>query len=280
MRALDACPEPRGEKATSEEAVSSTLNREETQDAQPLLWRWWPSSGLGWLSGQGASLASSNNESLFPLETLPALPQRGGLFWSQPASAIAVVGILSAFLVSTTCGVAQDPGLPWPAGRSLLGPLIWLWAALAALSTAFILLGRAGEVQRSTATCYPIPEQVVHCLEHNAEGLRSLDNINGPEGSRTLGTYCVRCLVWRPPNRDPVTGESAKSHHCSICQRCVVGFDHHCDFFGRCIVSGNMVCFGLTIGMLWAGLITSAVAFFLWAGAGEDSSPAHGTMLT
>jgi len=99
-------------------------------------------------------------------------------------------------------------------------------------------------------------------------------NIPGPEGSRTCGSYCVRCLVWRPPTRDPVTHALCKSHHCSICQRCVTGFDHHCDFFGRCIVSGNMICFGLTISMLWAGLLTAGAAFFIWAGAGQgDGAP-------
>jgi hypothetical protein len=64
------------------------------------------------------------------------------------------------------------------------------------------------------------------------------------------GSYCVRCLVWRPHD----------AHHCRTCGRCVAGFDHHCGVFGRCIVQGNMPCFSMLIGMLFAGPITAMIA--------------------
>lgn len=219
-------------------------------------------------AGGAPSEAGSQGPSI-PIDRLPDLPARGGLYWSQPVTALAVVGGLSALLCVSTRGVALADELPYVQLRRWLLPLIYLWAGIAVAGTLFVVFAGASEIQRSEATCYPIPDEVEARLR-TGETLHLRDNIKGPVGSRTHGTYCVRCLVWRPPSRDPVTSVQSKNHHCSICQRCVVGFDHHCDFFGRCIVDGNMTCFGATIGMLWAGLITSGIAFFIWAGAAED----------
>lgn len=214
-------------------------------------------------------------EADIPLQSLPPLPARESRYWYQPFTAVVAVGVLSAALVAATRSTAMDEHLPAVQLRAVLVPLIEACAAVAVICTAFVIFAGAGEVRRSAATCYPIPHAVASRLRLS-EGLAGLDNLKGPDGSGTLGTYCVRCLVWRPPVHHPVTGEACKSHHCSICQRCVVGFDHHCDFFGRCIVAANMTCFGLTIGMLWAGLLICAVAFFIWAGGNEEKGVAGG----
>merc|ERR1712032_496209 len=96
-------------------------------------------------------------------------------------------------------------------------------------------------------TCYPIPGEVLQRLVAG-QSLDGMKNVNGSDGS----TYCVRCLVWRPPSH-----ELGKAHHCNTCQRCVTGFDHHCGVFGRCIVDGNMPCFYAVIAMFFLGAVTS-----------------------
>mmetsp|Transcript_13545 Transcript_13545/g.39536 ORF Transcript_13545/g.39536 Transcript_13545/m.39536 type:complete len:231 (-) Transcript_13545:45-737(-) len=188
-----------------------------------------------------------------PLDQLPPLPKRGDGYASEPISGICLVSVLSTALVAATYGaVAFGRGQRTLSGV-LVTKLIWTEALTAVLCTAYLLLAQAGVIRRSASTCYPMPAEVEQCLRSSGS-LVELGNVPGPAGSPTLGTYCVRCLVWRPPK------ERDSSHHCSICQRCVVGFDHHCDVFGRCIVRANMTCFMTLIGMMCTGMLTLLVA--------------------
>merc|ERR1712045_605794 len=126
-------------------------------------------------------------------------------------------------------------------------------------SVLYLLMGGAGVIRRTAKVCYPMPPEVEEGLLRNGN-LTELDNIEGPDNSETMGTYCVRCLVWRPPKKWMMD-----AHHCSTCQRCVKGFDHHCGVFGRCIVRGNMSCFALMLGMLPAGIVTTVLALAVLA---------------
>mmetsp|Transcript_29554 Transcript_29554/g.80854 ORF Transcript_29554/g.80854 Transcript_29554/m.80854 type:complete len:245 (+) Transcript_29554:64-798(+) len=193
------------------------------------------------------------------IDKLPALPKRSGGYWAEPWCGILAVLGISAMLISLTSSVmvaGQGPNFTLAA---LLVPAIWTWASIAVACTAYIVLGRAGEITRSASTCFPIPTEVARCLA-SSESLGTLKNIDGKDGC----TYCVRCLVWRP-----APDASGRPHHCNTCQRCVTGFDHHCGVFGRCIVSGNMFCFYTVNIMFLLGAGTSMAALCLTPAVAE-----------
>merc|ERR1712139_273725 len=103
--------------------------------------------------------------------------------------------------------------------------------------------------------CYPIPGEVAEQLNRGAHAMELKKNVPGPQGHASLGSYCVRCLVWRPPNHR----ERGKSHHCGICQRCYTSFDHHCSVFGRCIVGSNLPAFYTLIALVPLAVATGIV---------------------
>jgi len=194
-----------------------------------------------------------------PIAELPPLPDRGSGYWQEPWLGVCVVSLMCVALVSIVTGVALSRLSPASeAGKEALIvtkamlALIWVEALVAVLSTLYIVFGGAGVIQRSPDTCYPIPREVLDQLRGRGDTQLLHNNIKS-DGQPALpdGTYCVRCLVWRPT--------SGIVHHCSVCQRCVTGFDHHCGVFGRCIVEGNMKCFKATISMAVAGFITVLV---------------------
>lgn len=57
---------------------------------------------------------------------------------------------------------------------------------------------------------------------------------------------CTKCNCVKPP----------RSHHCSICRRCVMGMDHHCPWMNNCIGIRNHKSF-----MLFC-LYTSLCSFY------------------
>jgi hypothetical protein len=210
-------------------------------------------SGLSF-SGDGTSaqlLAPLTVSQNLTIDDLPPLPDRGEGYWAEPWCGVFVVGILSATLISSAQGInpdALDPPKKWLAVH-----LMYLWAAVAVFCVLFLLFAEAGVIRRSPETCYPIPAQVAERLM-SSKCTDGMDNIDGRDTHQ--GTYCVRCLVWRPD----VGSAGWPSHHCRVCNRCVTDFDHHCGVFGRCITKSNMPCFGTLIGMAFAGLGTLMVA--------------------
>ena len=48
-------------------------------------------------------------------------------------------------------------------------------------------------------------------------------------------TICGRCDAYKPP----------RSHHCRICNRCIVRMDHHCPWMNNCIGANNQKHFML-----------------------------------
>jgi len=45
--------------------------------------------------------------------------------------------------------------------------------------------------------------------------------------------YCQKCSYMKPD----------RTHHCSICRRCILKMDHHCPWLGNCIGFGNYKAF-------------------------------------
>ena len=62
--------------------------------------------------------------------------------------------------------------------------------------------------------------------------------MNEPENRRKK--YCLICHLFKPE----------RCHHCSTCQRCVLGMDHHCPWLATCIGYFNRKFFMLTL--IWA----------------------------
>lgn len=202
----------------------------------------------------------------FPIKKLPPLPARSEAYRSEPCTGVGLVLSFACVLtlmiyLSVVSGSTELPTVVATVCVRLTLTLVMI----ALISLLFLLFGGAGEIRRSNATCYPIPDEVVKRLRRS-ESMKGLKNFTGPEGSATLGSYCVRCLVWRPPNT-----EKQQNHHCLTCQRCYRGFDHHCGVFGRCIVSANLVCFWSLIGMLLTGLVVTGATVF----AANSSSERH-----
>lgn len=151
--------------------------------------------------------------------------------------------------------------------------VMWTEAALALACLIGLYIKDPGTVKRSPSTCSPMPETVIQRL---SEGKDVDDLANIWEGEKS---YCMRCLVWRDPQSDPVLdegcaaathdrcsrlhcGTGSRAHHCSVCERCVLNFDHHCQIFGICIAgqgcSGNIGIFHCLLSLGCAAPATAA----------------------
>jgi len=228
-------------------------------------------------SADEADAPLQDRDDWIALDELPDPPKRRKGYYMEPLGGVALVLAVCVGCVAGTTfacsglGPGSKPlGMPY---SGILQGLVWLWAFIAWFCVLFLLCGRAGEIRRSEDTCLPMPAPVRKRLAKN-ESLQGMQNIQGDRRDRDngRGTYCVRCLVWRPPARRG----RGRGHHCNTCQRCVTGFDHHCGVFGRCIVRGNMPCFITLIAMLPLGVGTAilAMAFMgVHADADSGSSP-------
>ncbi|CAK0849167.1 unnamed protein product [Prorocentrum cordatum] len=215
--------------------------------------------GGGAARGLGPEGARDDDE--LPLEQLPPMPARGVAYWVQTASGLGIGGsLMAAYNIAIDFAVAHaDEGssLSWWSAF-VLAPLTRAASIVAACCTLRLLAGRSGVVPRSKATCRPMPAEVKRLLRAG-EGLRGMSNVTG-EGPDGWGSYCVRCLVWRRASaQEP---GAPRSHHCSVCQRCVEGFDHHCRLLGRCVVRGNMIFLRTVITLMMAGMVNVFLAGF------------------
>merc|ERR1719215_1032604 len=198
-----------------------------------------------------------NSPRSIAIEDMPPLLPRAPPYYMEPLCGISLVSLVCAFFVTiTTASVNALPPEDRTSVKTFCKAAIFVEAGLAALCVCFLLFGGAGVIERTPQTCYPMPPVVEDLLKKGDTPTGRLrQNIPGPRGHPTMGTYCIRCFVWRPPTTGMVG-----AHHCNTCQRCVRDFDHHCGVFGRCIVKGNMSCFGFLIVLFPTAFVTMIVA--------------------
>lgn len=219
---------------------------------------------------------------IFPLEALPPMPKpQKSILRNQALRGVGTVGwaIAASELSVHAFQYLSDakPAWLWTA----LTTSIHVQAIVAILAHAGLLLGDPGVITRSHETCLPLPPPIASRLRAG-DSLDDLkDNIRANEDDET--TYCVRCCLWRAPPPPPASRAAGpclqwlwqehpvlarclpcaggtKAHHCSLCQRCVRGFDHHCGVLGRCIAAANMPYFVVLVGMGQTAFGTNAVA--------------------
>ncbi|KAI9335838.1 DHHC palmitoyltransferase-domain-containing protein [Zopfochytrium polystomum] len=63
---------------------------------------------------------------------------------------------------------------------------------------------------------------------------------------------CPKCKVYKPP----------RSHHCSVCRRCVLKMDHHCPWLNNCVGHRNL---GYFIRFIYSVVLASGYCLFLIA---------------
>lgn len=64
--------------------------------------------------------------------------------------------------------------------------------------------------------------------------------------------YCLICHMFKPD----------RAHHCSWCQRCVLGMDHHCPWLSVCIGFNNRKYFIQTLVYSFITLLTIVIIHF------------------
>ena len=134
------------------------------------------------------------------MEALPPLPTRNREVQRvEERRGIILVSSVTVSLVTITHVLVSRPRVDAVASWVLIGA-IYAEAAVAAGCTLYLLLGDAGVISRSEETCLPLPPDVAQRL---AAGL-SLDGLVNPADH--MGSYCVRCCVWRRGR--------GRAHHC------------------------------------------------------------------
>ena len=88
--------------------------------------------------------------------------------------------------------------------------------------------------------------------------LPAIDDLeDGESPDMGYGRFCKKCKYAKPP----------RTHHCSVCRRCVMKMDHHCPWVNNCVGFYNYKYFCLFLLYLATGCLFTAVscAIPLWS---------------
>uniref|UniRef100_A0A1I8MF10 Palmitoyltransferase n=1 Tax=Musca domestica TaxID=7370 RepID=A0A1I8MF10_MUSDO len=89
-----------------------------------------------------------------------------------------------------------------------------------------------------------------------------------PEGAslKEVVGICKKCISPKPP----------RTHHCSVCNKCILKMDHHCPWLNNCVGYGNHRYFFLymlytTLGCLFLIIFGIEIGYkYLWLDHGEN----------
>lgn len=215
------------------------------------------------------------------LAHLPALPLPDArLLRREKATGLLVVSSVGMTYAGLSCGMVhvakRVAHLTSPLCLAVLSPLS-VGILVVAYLEARLLFGDPGIIRRCPRNSLPLPTEVIeHALKSQAGAVDAHANAFQAENlSKDGRSFCVRCCVWRSPPKKaskccplpldlrlPLShiceideDQDVSSHHCSICQHCVTGFDHHCDLFGVCITEANMKYFRGTLVLAGFGAV-------------------------
>lgn len=146
----------------------------------------------------------------------------------------------------------------------------WVYWKYFSQLIAFTVLG-LNLMASTVATVNTPPGQIPQELKLEAENIREnifqvmisekflekMKKFGNCERKRTMfPRFCRSCLVVKPD----------RSHHCSVCNKCVLKMDHHCPYVNNCIGLKNYKYF---MNMLISGTCTSLlITFTMWEGVG------------
>eukprot|EP01012_Entosiphon_sulcatum_P064466 TRINITY_DN932_c1_g1_i1.p1 TRINITY_DN932_c1_g1~~TRINITY_DN932_c1_g1_i1.p1 ORF type:complete len:321 (-),score=58.71 TRINITY_DN932_c1_g1_i1:15-935(-) len=94
------------------------------------------------------------------------------------------------------------------------------------------------------------------------EEKKMLENEQRPSKGHGWSRFCKTCQLPKPP----------RTHHCHICNRCVLKMDHHCPWINGCVGHYNHRYFALFLFFLWLAcvyaLLTISLHYFGFLNSG------------